>query len=246
MQQNCLKTIGVLGGMGPMATVELMTAIIANTLADCDQKHPPLIVDSNTKIADRTAFLLGKSNQDPRSELIAAAKRLTNSGVACIIMPCNTAHAFYTDIVENAGVPVLHMIEETAIWIVERYPDQKKIGVLATQGTYSADIYRTALEKFGLTQITPDKQGQEEITKAIYYGIKANNSNFDYSLYRQTISQMKERQGVEVFILGCTELSVAQRYHPLDEKFADPLQIIARSALEFVGATLTDDSARGN
>ncbi len=242
MQLNNMRTIGILGGMGPMATVNLAQAIVENTSADCDQEHPPVIIDSNTRIPDRTEFLLGKSSKDPRPELFAAAQRLEKSEVACIIMPCNTAHAFYQDIAENSSVAVLHMIEETARWIVDTYPDQKKIGVLATQGTYLAGVYKKALEKFGLIQVKPDQRGQDEVTKLIYEGIKANNYAFDYTGYEDTIRKLKEDDGVEVIILGCTELSVAQLHHPLEGIFADPLQIIARSSIKFVGANVSDIS----
>ncbi len=234
-----MQTIGVLGGMGPMATVSLLQAIVENTRAECDQQHPPVIVDSNTRIPDRTAFLLGSTAEDPRPELLAAAGRLENSNVACIIMPCNTAHAFYDEIVQNSTVPVLHMIEETAEWITVKYPEQKRIGVLATQGTYHANIYRDGLQKFGLTQVIPGQHEQEEVTKVIYDGIKANNSSFDFSRYEEVITELRKTNDIEVVILGCTELSVAQNLHPVKGIFVDPLQIIARSAIKFVGGQVT-------
>lgn len=237
MQQNAMKTIGILGGMGPMATVNLAGAIVENTLAECDQQHPPVIVDSNTRIPDRTAYLVGKSSEDPRVELLAAATRLEKSGAACIIMPCNTAHAFYEDISAKVSIPFLHMIEETAKWITEKYPVQKRIGVLATQGTYRANVYRDGLRKYGLTQVVPDQRGQDEVTRVIYEGVKANSFSFDFSGYQKVIEDLKAINNVEIVILGCTELSVAQKIHPMKGIFADPLQIIARAALKFAGAS---------
>lgn len=222
-----------------MATVALAQALVDNTKADCDQQHPPVIVDNNSRIPDRTQFLLDTTSEDPRPELIATAKRLENCNVSCIIMPCNTAHAFYKEISESINTPVLHMIEETVRWITEHYPKQKKIGVLATQGTYKANVYKNGLEKFDLTQVKPDKKGQDEVTKMIYDGVKANNFSFDRSGYEQTIKEMREKKGVEVFILGCTELSVVHNEYPLDGIFVDPLQIIAKAAIKFVGADVT-------
>lgn len=222
-----------------MATVNLAQAIVENTLAESDQQHPPMIIDSNTRIADRTDYLMGHSPEDPRPEMVAAAKRLEISGVACIIMPCNTAHAFYSDLVASTKVRVLHMIEETARWITENFPNQNKIGVLATQGTYKANVYKKSLLKFGLTQVIPDKQGQEEVTKVIYDGVKANNFAYDFSGYEQTITKLRSDNELEVVIFGCTELSVAQRHHPVDGSFADPLKVIARKAIETVGGRVT-------
>lgn len=234
-----MKTIGVLGGMGPMATVNLAQAIVENTLARCDQDHPPVIIDSNTRIADRTAFLLGLSTQDPRPEILAAAARLENAGVACMVMPCNTAHAFYPDIVAATRAEVIHMIEETAKWIATTFPTQKKIGVLATQGTYRADVYGRGLAKFGLIQIVPDQRGQEEVTRLIYDGIKANNLAYDYTGYDQAVARFRAEHNLEVVILGCTELSVAQRLHPLGGTFVDPLRVIARVLIEKAGGRVT-------
>ncbi len=239
MDIQSLKTIGILGGMGPMATVNLMQTIIENTQAACDQEHPPVIIDSNTKVPERSSFLLGLSAQNPKHELVISAKRLENAGAACIIMPCNTAHAFYTDIAKAVNIPVLHMVEETVRWILRYYPEQKSVGVLATQGTYSANVYKDALEKFGLKQAVPDEKGQKIVTSVIFDGIKKNNYAIDFHAYEKVITQLQEENDVQVIVLGCTELSVAQNYHPLSGVFANPLQIIAREAIKFSGARLT-------
>ncbi len=238
MHNEEMKTIGILGGMGPMATVNLAEAIVRNTQAETDQDHPPMIVDSNTRIADRTAFLLGKSDKDPRGELIKSAKRLETAGAGCIIMPCNTAHAFYKDIAAATSVPVLHMTDETAKWIKTYYPDETKVGILATQGTYSAGVYKNSLEKFDLVEIRPDEAGQKEVMGLIYDGIKANNFAYDYSKYKETIQRLKEENNVKVVVLGCTELSVAQQLNPLEGIFVDPLQVIARAAIAKVNGHL--------
>ncbi len=238
MYREQMKTIGVLGGMGPMATVNLVQTIVGNTLAKSDQEHPPVIIDSNTRIADRTAFLLGQSAEDPRPEIFAAASRLETSGVACIVMPCNTAHAFYPDIVAVTKAEVIHMIEETARWIRRTFPKEKKIGVLATQGTYRANVYHEGLAKFGLTQVVPDEQGQEEVTKLIYDGIKANNLTYDFTGYEKAITRFKRENDIEVVILGCTELSVAQSIQPVSGTFVDPLRVAARVSIEKVGGKL--------
>jgi len=245
MHGKVMGTIGVLGGMGPMATVSLTQAVVENTQARCDQEHPPMLVDSNTRIADRTAFLLGESDKDPRPELAKSAKRLEEGGAGCIIMPCNTAHAFYDFIAASTTIPVLHMIEETARWITRHYPGEKRIGVLATQGTYKAGVYSGGLERFGLSQVLPDAAGQQETTRLIYDGIKANNFAYDYTAYEQAITRLKRESGVKVVILGCTELSVAHRLHPVAGIFVDPLQVVARAAIRMVdGQVVGERSAK--
>lgn len=238
MKRTEMEIIGILGGMGPMATVDLARAVVENTLAECDQQHPPMIVDSNTRIADRTAFLIGKSDEDPRPEIIKSLRRLEQAGAGCIVMPCNTAHAFYKEIAAVATKPVLHMPEETARWIAENFPEEKEIGVLATQGTYSTNVYRDSLEKFGLVQVTPDSAGQEETTRLIYEGIKANDYAYDFSGYEQAVARFRRERNIKVIVLGCTELSVAHAFHPIDGIFADPLRIVARVAIKLVSGQL--------
>ena len=126
------KSIGILGGMGPLATVNLFKKIIELTDADCDQDNIRIYVDNNTSIPDRTAYILGKGS-DPRAQLIVSAKKLEQIGADFIIMPCNTAHYFYDDIAAEINVPFLNMIEETLKNIVEQ-SCSKKIGLLATEG----------------------------------------------------------------------------------------------------------------
>ncbi len=93
-----MKTIGILGGMGPQATVSLFQKIIDRKQALCDQEHIPLLIDNNTAIPDRTDYILGKGI-NPRPEIIRSAVRLENAGADLLIMPCNTAHVFYLDVV---------------------------------------------------------------------------------------------------------------------------------------------------
>ena len=133
------KTIGILGGMGPLATCDLYTKIIMNTPASCDQEHIHVIIDSNTRIPDRTAALL-EGGEDPRPEMIRSAVMLEEDGAEAILMPCNTAHGFYDDIQAAVGIPVLHMIRLTGEELKKR--GITCAGLMATTGTIRTGIYQ--------------------------------------------------------------------------------------------------------
>ena len=132
------KVIGILGGMGPLATADLFQKITLHTAAACDQAHPRVCIDSNTNIADRTAALL-HSGADPVPEMVKSAKRLASIGADFLIMPCNTAHGFYDEVCSAVSIPVLHMIRICAGALGQR--GIKRAGLLATDGTVRSGIY---------------------------------------------------------------------------------------------------------
>ena len=133
------KVIGILGGMGPLATADLFQKITLHTAAACDQEHPRVCIDSNTNIADRTAALL-HGGADPVPEMVKSARRLESIGAELLIMPCNTAHNFYDAVASSVSIPVLHMIAATRDALKTR--GVRCAGLLATDGTVQTGIYQ--------------------------------------------------------------------------------------------------------
>ncbi|PAB59555.1 cysteate racemase [Anaeromicrobium sediminis] len=224
------KNIGILGGMGPMATASLFKKIISFTDADCDQDHVRIFIDNNTYIPDRTDYITGHG-EDPRPYLIESAEKLEQMGADCIIMPCNTAHYFYSDIVKAIDIEFIHMIEETIKNIVETYPGEKNIGLLSTEGTSKSGIYDEIAIAYELNLVKPHGIYQEYVTDLIY-GIKAGEEDYHVKKIYETINHMKT-EGVNVFILGCTELSIAQEMYNLEGVYVDPMDVLAKSAIKF-------------
>ena len=146
------KTIGIIGGMGPMATVDLMKKVILATDAREDQDHIPILVDNNTNIPDRTAAILGEG-EDPLPELLKSADRLTAGGADFLIMGCNTAHYFLPRMMPHLKVPFVNMIEETASFCARE--GFKKVGLLASAGTCKSGIYQRALAEAGVEAVQP-------------------------------------------------------------------------------------------
>ena len=231
-----MKTIGIIGGMGPLATVKLFEKIVLNTSASSDQEHPPILIDNNTRIPDRTQFVLGKG-LDPRPELIKSAKKLKKMGADFLIMPCNNAHYFYEDIVKEIDIPLLSMIEVAVETVKTRFKDEK-IGILGTDGTIMGRVYQKALERENLDYLIPSIEGQKEVMKLIYnikMGIYDNNLE---KLYEEFFDM--KNNGVQVFIIGCTELSVAVDMYNFKEKieYIDALELLAKKAIVEAGANL--------
>ena len=199
MEQTQHKKVGIIGGMGPLATADLFEKITHLTKADADSKHIHVIIDSDTSIPDRTAAILGLG-PDPTDELKAAAKRLENAGADILLMPCNTAHYFYPAIQASTKCPILHMLRLTAEEIKSR--GHIKVALLATDGTVKTGIYAKLFEEYGINYMLPEPEEQRLVMSMIYDGIKADNEQyFDTEPIKAALRAMQQR-GADAFVLG--------------------------------------------
>lgn len=228
------KTIGILGGMGPMATCDLMKKIIENTDASCDQEHVRICVDSNTNIPDRTAAILGEG-KDPRPEMIKSAVRLQSMGADVMIVPCNTAHCFLPDVEKCVDIPILHMPRETARALQAQ--GVKIAAVLATDGTLRTGLYDQELTKLGITPIHPEPEDQKMMMSIIYDYVKAGKS-YPYPERLAAMQERLARQGVECMILGCTELPIAFSQINTTLPTIDPTTVLAQAAILYTNNKL--------
>lgn len=231
-----MKTVGILGGMGPLATVDLFAKITKLTQAANDQEHIHILIDSNTNIPDRTKAIL-ENGTSPLEEMVRSALRLENMGADFLIVPCNTAHYFIDKVRKFTKLPFIHMIEETA-------KEAKRLGVsstglLATEGTIKTKLYAEAFAKQGVKLITPSEENEKHIMSLIYQGVKAGASNYPMEGVNHTLAEMKN-QGVEKFILGCTEMPLAVQMYHMDIPVIDPTEILARRTIEFAGGKTID------
>lgn len=223
------KIIGILGGMGPEATADLYLRIIKATPAKRDQDHPRVIIYSNSKVPDRTAAILG-TGPNPTPELIRAGKRLEEAGADFIIIPCNTAHYFIDQLQKELRVPILHLIKLSATKSKEFYPNVKKAGILATDGTVKSGLYKSAYGELGIEVLEPTPESQAEVMKAIYHYIKAGNL-IDGGLLLRSVANKLIAAGAEMIICGCTEVSLVLKEGDLTVPILDPLQVLAEAAV---------------
>jgi len=224
------KIIGILGGMGPEATIDLFYKIIKFTPAEKDQDHLRIIIDNNPKIPDRTAAILGKG-EDPLPALQETAQNLEKAGVNFIVIPCNTAHYFLSSIQESVNIPVLNMIEETAKETKKRIPQIKKVGLLASIGVYKSKIYHQHFKKFNIEVISPQEKDKEEIIKVIYT-IKAGDLSKRVKKNILKIVQKLIDKGAEAIIAGCTEIPLILKEGDISVPLIDPTQVLAGIAVQ--------------
>lgn len=226
------KTIGIIGGMGPLATADLFEKIILHTRAACDQEHLRVLIDSNTNIPDRTAAIL-QGGADPVPELIASARGLERQGAELLLMSCNTAHYFYDAVQTAVSVPVLDMIRLTAQALIER--GVRTAGLLATDGTVQTGIYQQCFEGTGIRLLTPDGPDQQAVMDLAYRGVKAGSLDYDTAAARAAMEALL-RRGAETLILGCTELPLAMELYGIDLPVTDPTLELALAAIRQAGA----------
>ncbi|ALL67604.1 Aspartate racemase [Paraburkholderia caribensis MBA4] len=230
--------VGVVGGVGPAATIDFLDKIVRNTPAQRDQDHIRLLVEQNPQIPDRTENLIG-DGADPTVSLYATCKRLEDGDADIIAIPCNTAHAFVERIQPYLGIPIVNMLTETVRYLRESYPAQREIGVLATSGTIASGVYEKALESHGLRQIAPGPELQARVMEAIYGkdGVKAG---FTTGQCQEDIAEAVEgliAEGVEVIVLGCTELPLLLPHSEFTgrsgarARLIDPTDVLARQCI---------------
>lgn len=184
------KTIGIIGGMGPAATCDLMQKIIRITPAAKDQDHIHMVVDCNTEIPDRTSAIL-QHTQSPVPQMVRSGILLQAMGADVLIMPCNTAHFFYDQLTPFFDVPLLHMIRETA----EELKRQgiSRAGLLATDGTVQSGVYAKVMEEADIELLTPDETGQQSVMELIYKGVKAGRNDFPTDSFEKTMKNLLDR-----------------------------------------------------
>lgn len=238
-----MKTIGVVGGVGPYAGLDVIKKIFDQTKASVDQDHLPVsMLSVPHQIEDRTEFLLGKTPLNPALFIAEVIEHLQQCGATVVGIPCNTAHAdpIFNEIVQRIpkDVTLLHMINEVALYIKTHYPSLTTIGVLSTTGTFQANIYGDHLTKHGLQVIQVTEAIQKNhIHPAIYdqtYGIKAHSAPISTKAKQQLNHGIDylESQGAQAIILGCTEIPLAFNEAEIRGMlFIDPTKILARALI---------------
>jgi aspartate racemase len=225
------RIIGILGGMGPEATADLYLRIIKLTPANKDQDHIRVIIYSNSKIPDRTKAILG-TGSSPLPEMITTGKILEQSGADFIIMPCNTAHFYHSDLQATLHIPVLNMIQLAAKNMKHSNPLIRTAGLLATDGTIFSRLYDEAFTNQGIEMILPDTTDQSEVMKAIYYYIKKGDLKRGGQILHRVAKTLID-QGAKAMICGCTEVSLVLKDGELPILIMDPLQVLAEEAVHY-------------
>lgn len=225
--------LGIIGGMGPMASAVFYDMISSKTDASCDQENLNLILLSHAGMPDRTRAILSKDEaqiEEVRSKLLADAMFLQNAGCTAIAVTCNTAHYFVNMIEGELNIPFIHLIRETAETVASKF-GAKKVAVLATDGTIETRLYQDELSKRGVIAFTPKAEVQALVMHEIYECIKSGKPA-DEEIW-QKIEEYVKAEGCEAAVLACTELSVVRKELSLGSFYFDPMDIMAERCLDF-------------
>ncbi len=231
------KAIGIIGGMGPEATLDLFGKLIRHTDASCDAEHIRVYIDCHTGIPDRTRAIL-KGGESPVPYIVESAEKLAAMGADFLLLPCNTSHYYYDEISARSPVPVVNMIRTAAEAL--KAEGVTRVGILATDGTLRSDVYQRELAACGVDSVCPEGEEQRAVMRLIYEGIKANAPTFDTTPVERVLTQLRQ-QGAQRIVLGCTELPVAFARYGIDTAdTVDATDILARTAVAAAGYPIKD------
>lgn len=220
--------VGILGGMGPAATADLYTKIIAATPAERDQDHLHVVIWADPTVPDRSTALL-HGGEDPTPWLRRGAEMLVAMGASFIAVPCNTAHAFLPRIAGSIPVPFLHMMEETATAIEVAHPTIERVGLLATSGTVAAGLYQEWFARHHIEVVAPDDETQDRCVMRAIHLVKSGRTGGEVTaLVGEAARQVIDR-GAQAVIAGCTELPLVFNDGDASVPVIDPTMVLARA-----------------
>lgn len=235
------RIVGVLGGMGPLATVDLYRKVVEATPARTDQEHLHVIIDADPSIPDRTEALL-RGGADPVPQLIAGGQRLAAAGAAFIIMPCNTAHAFLDRVQPQVPIPFVSMIDETARAVATLVDPGAPVGILATEGTLSARLYHDAFAAVGLEPRQPSPAAQAEVNGAIAAVKRGDTSRAATERVLIAARELIDG-GAQALIAACTELPLILQQPDVPVPLIDPTTVLAQAAVRTAQSTAAPTDA---
>jgi len=225
------KVVGILGGMGPEATIDLFSNIVAESNAKNDHDHLRIIIDNNPKMPSRQDAILN-GGENPGPAMAETAKNIEDAGADFIIIGANTAHYFY-DYVKNAvDIPVLHIIDETVLETIKIVDKVKKVGVLATAGAMKTKMYENSFNKFGIEVVEIPEEIQELIDNSIFSFKYDGLTNKNEEMMLKAVKFLIDNKA-EVLIMGCTEIPLVLRNKKLPVKLINPNDVISRIAVKY-------------
>lgn len=222
MKENKL---GIIGGMGPEATVNFYNRIVKHTKANKDQDHIDMVILNHASLMDRTYAIKNNKKSEFLNQISEDIKILEYVGVNNIAIPCNTCHTFLEDIQKMTKIPIINMIEETC----KNIDNGLKIGLMATEGTISSNLYQKWFNKFNINYYLPESRIQDKIMEIIYNDAKANGI-YDNNKFEMVLKYFINQNNCDLVILGCTELS--QFKNDFNEKTIDPMDHLVRASIE--------------
>ncbi|MCW7753259.1 amino acid racemase [Desulfobotulus sp. H1] len=232
------KVVGIIGGMGPEATVDLMARVIRATSAADDRDHIRMLVDNNPKVPSRIRALIEGGGESPAPCLREMAQKLAAWGVDFLAMPCNTAHHYYSDIREAVSIPVLNMVDMAVEACLIRNKNLKKVGLMASTAVLNLELYEQSFAAEGVEMLAPPPAVQKGLMGAIRR-IKTSVYGEEVRLILQETADSLVGEGAELLLVACTELSVISESLAVKVPLLDASQILAEAIVKKVKTDCT-------
>jgi len=245
-----MRVVGIIGGMGPEATVLLMSRVITLTPASDDSDHVPMLIDNNTQVPSRIKAIIEKRGEDPGPVLVAMAHRLAEAGAEALAMPCNTAHYYAPLLKEAVSIPFLDMVELTAGHIARLYGSDDsstglRVGMLASPAIRITGVFDRAFAARGLFPVYPQNQ---DAMLACIKAIKAAGRNDDAIELLQNAAVELTTAGVDLLLVACSELSLIKDSLPDGINVVDSIDVLAEAVIAFsrdgLARTLTNGTEK--
>lgn len=224
------KILGVIGGMGPLATQLFYRMVIEATDAERDQDHINMIILNHATMPDRTTAIMNGTTDQVLDKLAEDARYLEDGGATCIAIPCNTTHAIIDKLQARVSIPIINMVRSTAEAIHEKIGDGGKVGIMATSGTIKMKLYQNECSKIGLVPVIPSDEDQQLVMKMIYDGVKKGGP-VSFDDFEKVAGNLQD-EGCKKVILGCTELSVVREMFSLASYYVDAMKVLTDKSIE--------------
>ncbi len=225
------KILGILGGMGPLATVDFLQKLIEETPANRDQDHLPVIVYAVPQIPDRPPAIIGHG-ESPLPHMLKGIRTLKRAGAQAIAIACNTAHYWYDDLVQQGGLPILHIADAAC----DALKDQsvQRVGLLATEGTVAAGFYQSRFATRGIECLVSDADDQRTLVLPAIECVKRTDLAQAHALATRAARHLLDN-GAQVIVMGCTEIPLAIEYRTSDvtERCIDATRALARACVKW-------------
>lgn len=228
------RLLGVIGGLGPIATAYFMELVTVMTDVATDQEHLEMLIFSAPSVPDRTRHILDNNQPSPLPDMLRIGNFLAQQGVERIAIPCITAHYFFRELESGIPVPVINGVREVALHLQNH--GITKVGIMATDGTVRSGVFHRELEKCGIEAVVPTAPRQADVMSLIFDNIKANKPA-DMEKFAAVQQELKNN-GAQAIILGCTELSLIKRDYAIGAGFLDAMEILAQQSVLQCGKPL--------
>ncbi|CAA9583453.1 MAG: Aspartate racemase [uncultured Truepera sp.] len=224
-------TVGVLGGLGPEATLDFYTKVLSLTLATRDQDHLHMIIDSNPQVPNRNEAVAG-TGPSPGPMLAEMAAGLEKAGADFLVMVCNAAHAFQGEIEAAVSIPFVSIIEETCEATLQAVPRLKKVGVLGSSGCLDAGLYQTAFAERGVEVLVPTDTDRD-LFMTLLYRIKAGDKGTDVRGSMRALAESLLGSGAQAIVAGCTEVPLVLGGDDLRCPLIDATAVLAERTVHY-------------